>query len=235
VLQGARCLPVSLAPMSRKLQQKQDRRRAEQKRREAQRRAARRSNLITIGIIAVVAVAVVAGILFETNSGDDNAPANVGVSASAAGCADVETSAAEDSRDHVPDGTNVDYKTDPPTSGNHYANPADPAFYPAPVEPERLVHNLEHGQIVIWYSPDAPGKVKDELESIQQQEPGATTVSPYEGIDDPYNFALTAWVAEPQAQGVIERCEQVSQDVVDDFRRQYQGRGPEQLTPRFTD
>lgn len=219
--------------MSKKLQQKQERRQAEQRRLQAQKRASQRSNLITLGIIAVVVVVVVALIVFERQGSDDqNVPASVGVSAGAAGCDDIETAPAL-GRDHVEDGTNVDYDTTPPTSGPHYAAPAEPAFYPTPVEPERLVHNLEHGQIVIWYSPDAPDRVKDDLELIQQQEPNATTVSPFEGIENPFNFALTAWVAQPEPQGLIQRCERVSQEVVDDFRRDNQGRGPEALTPPF--
>lgn len=225
---------VSLPTVSKKLQQKQDRRRAEQRRRDAQRRASRRSNLITLAVVVAVALAVGLGILFERRGGEAQVPTDVGVSAGAANCSDLETAEAL-GRDHINEDDGVDYNTDPPTSGPHLETPAQPTFYGAnqEVDPKSLVHNHEHGQIVIWYSPDAPEAVTDDLQAIQQQQESATVAAPYDGIEAPYNFALTAWVTDPEPQGVIQRCEQVSQEVVDDFRRSHQGFGPEPLTPRF--
>ena len=44
------------------------------------------------------------------------------------------------------------YNSDPPTSGPHYAEPAQAGFYDEALPDEQLVHNLEHGYIVIWYN-----------------------------------------------------------------------------------
>ena len=44
------------------------------------------------------------------------------------------------------------YNSDPPTSGPHYAQPAQAGFYDEALPDEQLVHNLEHGYIVIWYN-----------------------------------------------------------------------------------
>ena len=44
------------------------------------------------------------------------------------------------------------YNSDPPTSGPHYAEPAQAGFYDQALPDEQLVHNLEHGYIVIWYN-----------------------------------------------------------------------------------
>ena len=51
---------------------------------------------------------------------------------------------------------------------------------------ERIVHNLEHGQIVIWYSPDAPTNVIDDIEGYFDNTDGAIAllVEPYEGHRD---------------------------------------------------
>jgi hypothetical protein len=43
------------------------------------------------------------------------------------------------------------YSTDPPTSGPHYSVPAKAGFYTEAPPDEQLVHNLEHGYVVIWY------------------------------------------------------------------------------------
>jgi Protein of unknown function (DUF3105) len=209
--------------MSKKLQAKQERRLAEQRRREAQRKAARKGNLVTAGIIAVVVIAVAAVLAPEFL---DRGEADVGSDPAAAECSPIETHPSE-GNDHVDEGTDVHYKTIPPTSGNHYPTPADPGFYSNELPEETLVHNLEHGQIVFWYRPDAPQKVRDEIESVVGQEPIASLAVPYKKVPDNYNFSMTAW-------GASQSCTQVSQEVIDRFRTRFQGRGPEQVgVPTF--
>lgn len=54
---------------------------------------------------------------------------------------------------HIDTGEQHDvYNSDPPTSGPHYAQPAQAGFYDEALPDEQLVHNLEHGYIVIWYN-----------------------------------------------------------------------------------
>jgi len=60
---------------------------------------------------------------------------------------------ASEGRTHVPVGKRVTYKTNPPTSGDHYADWTRPGVYDAPRYPdENLVHSLEHGYIIISYN-----------------------------------------------------------------------------------
>jgi hypothetical protein len=55
--------------------------------------------------------------------------------------------------DHIPeDQKATDYNSDPPTSGQHYATPAEAGFYEEAPPDEQLVHNLEHGHIVVYYN-----------------------------------------------------------------------------------
>ncbi|WP_075061770.1 DUF3105 domain-containing protein [Ornatilinea apprima] len=57
------------------------------------------------------------------------------------------------SREHIPDGQKaVDYNSDPPTSGQHYDQPAEAGFYEVAPPDEALVHNLEHGHVVVYYN-----------------------------------------------------------------------------------
>jgi uncharacterized protein DUF3105 len=227
---------LASAAVSKKLQQKQARRLAEERRKAELRRAARRRNLLTVGIAVLVAVAIAALVISERRA--ENAP--IGVSESEARCGDVREFEAT-SREHIPEGSQHEpYNSSPPTNGPHYANAAQAGFYPSALPPEQLVHNLEHGQIVIWYAPDAPDEVKEDVEALVRDQPIATVASPFEG-DLEGNFALTAWLSAEEAgdggrdgAGVMQTCEQVSEDVVDEFRRNFQGRSPEPQTPPFT-
>jgi hypothetical protein len=221
--------------VSKKLQQKQARRLAEERRKAELRRAARRRNLLTIGIAVLVVVAIAALVVSERSA--ENAP--IGVAESEARCSRGREFPAT-SREHIPEGSQHEpYNSSPPTNGPHYASPAQTGFYTSALPPEQLVHNLEHGQIVIWYAPDAPEEVKEDIEALVGEQPVATVAGPYEGELEG-SFALTAWLSAeeadeggPNGAGVLQTCEQVSQDVVDEFRRNFQGKSPEPIAPPF--
>ena len=213
--------------MSKKLEQKQQRRLAEERRAAEQRREAMKRNALTIGSAVLVAAIVVVAIVMQRNSGEGpGVSENVGVSPEAANCEEIETFEEQEAA-HISTGeAHEPYNSSPPTSGPHYEIPADLGYFTEQIQPEQLVHNLEHGAIVIWYQPDAPAETTQALEDIVQQEPQATIATPYTDIETPYTIVISAW-------GALQRCEKVSQKVVDDFRREYQGKGPEQITPPF--
>lgn len=190
--------------------------------------------VITILFIAFV----VAGFVFAFNEvgGTEGlreqieigvAEGSLSIDPGAAGCGPAQEFPSQ-GRLHIEGASHRPYSTDPPTSGPHHGIPAEPGFYDVAIPPETLVHNLEHGQIVIWYNPDASDLVRRQIEALVQQEPQATVAAPYEGlVGDERNLVLTAWRAS-------QSCELPSQQAVDDFRRRFQGRAPEPLTPPFT-
>lgn len=55
-------------------------------------------------------------------------------------------------REHVAVGTKVDYNSNPPTSGSHYADWIRKGIYDQPKEDGYLIHSLEHGYIIISYN-----------------------------------------------------------------------------------
>ena len=212
--------------MSKKLEEKQARRLAEERRKAEQRKAALRRNAVTIGTAVLVSAIVVVAIVMQKKDGTGGVPDNVGVSAAEANCGEIETFE-EQPADHIdPGSAHEPYNSSPPTSGPHYEVPAESSFFVDPLPPEQLVHNLEHGQIVIWYLPDAPAETLQQIEDLVRQEPLATAAAPYSDIESPNQFVLTAW-------GASQECEKVSQEVVDDFRREYQGKAPEKIAPPF--
>ncbi len=57
----------------------------------------------------------------------------------------------QDGREHKPEGTKIEYKFNPPTSGDHYPSWVSKGFYEEPRPDGNLVHSQEHGYIIIWY------------------------------------------------------------------------------------
>ncbi|MBI4078765.1 MAG: DUF3105 domain-containing protein [Candidatus Levybacteria bacterium] len=55
-------------------------------------------------------------------------------------------------REHVEDGTKVEYNSNPPTSGKHYADWTRAGIFENPVSDGHLIHSLEHGYVVISYN-----------------------------------------------------------------------------------
>ena len=150
------------------------------------------------------------------------------VSEAEAECTPVESYPSMGAEHIRPGESHEPYNSNPPTSGPHWAVPADAGFYEpsSVVEPEMVVHNLEHGQIVIWYRPHVNPFLEEQVETLVAQEPQATLGVPYEDMNEGYNIVITSWTK-------ARACVSASQQVVDDFRRRFQGRSPEPLTPRF--
>ncbi len=118
---------------------------------------------------------------------------NLAAAAKAAGC-DLRLHLKDEGHNHIPVGSPApDYKTNPPTSGNHVEPPyqqADGAYkeMPAPID---FVHSLEHGRLEIQYAPDLPEKDQLALKGLYDTMYGATLLFPNE--DMPYEVAATTW------------------------------------------
>jgi hypothetical protein len=92
-------------------------------------------------------------------------------------------------------GTSVTYNSTPPTSGPHYPYPAGWGIYKNPPADEFLVHNLEHGGVIISYNPE---QIKgQELAQLWEQARSLSNfnprviVTPRSSLDTA--IALTAW------------------------------------------
>ncbi|HBA89577.1 MAG TPA: hypothetical protein DCZ75_16795 [Geobacter sp.] len=72
---------------------------------------------------------------------------------------DVQTFPSE-GRYHLEPGEKWEYGQTPPTSGPHDPVPIKPGFYKTPQAPEKLVHSLEHGDIVIYYEKPTPSVLR---------------------------------------------------------------------------
>jgi hypothetical protein len=127
------------------------------------------------------------------------AETDIETAAEAAGC-QLETGLEDEGNTHIDDedAADVDYQTDPPTSGDHYGNPtevlsgalADGAYLePPPVG--RVVHALEHQRVAVQYSPDLSEEDQLALKGVFDADPKGVIFFP--NADMPYDVAATAW------------------------------------------
>jgi hypothetical protein len=118
---------------------------------------------------------------------------NLAAAARAAGC-DLRLHLKDEGHNHIPVGSPApNYKTNPPTSGDHVEPPyqqADGAYTEMPEEID-FVHSLEHGRMEIQYSPDLPEKDQLALKGLYDTMYGATLLFPNDKM--PYEVAATTW------------------------------------------
>jgi Protein of unknown function (DUF3105) len=234
--------------VSHRQEEKQRRREEREAKERAERaRAARRQRMqIAIGgLVAIAAIAVVAlfasGSLGGDGDGSDEVAAqptadvtipeqvigDVDEAAKAAGCK-LTHPEIEGAQHEERDFTASDYKTNPPTSGNHFPTWAEDGVYPAGSTPPlgQLVHTLEHGRIDVQYKPGTPSETVDQLNALLSELNDGYHMLLFE---NPTNMdaavAATTW-------GHSLTCPEMNDKVFDairTFRNEYIDKGPENV------
>jgi Protein of unknown function (DUF3105) len=138
---------------------------------------------------------------------------------------------------HVPSLTKkFPWNTDPPSNGQHYPLWAVWGFYTAPVNPRMVVHNEEHGGVILWWGTKVPGSTVDQLRSFYNEQPIGTFGTPYPKLGG--KVAISAWTGDPKkygsnnyfGQGHLAICPRLDSSTLkafEAFRKLYRGRGPE--------
>jgi hypothetical protein len=117
------------------------------------------------------------------------------------------------------------YPSTPPVSGPHAPIPPGPlpeGIYPSPPDIARSIHDLEHGAVIVWYSPSAPPAAVKTITDFFKRSDETTKV-----LVAPYNYnqpggqlpsgtlmALAAWHH-------LQLCNQPSLPVAYQFVRSY--------------
>jgi hypothetical protein len=117
------------------------------------------------------------------------------------GSGGVGTRMPDEGRSHVGQGEIPSYQSRPATSGPHWnvagLAPMNWGVYNDPVPEPAVVHNLEHGGIVIWYQSTASEADIAALTQFTQQQLNTTQskviLSPWAGADFGHPIAVTAW------------------------------------------
>jgi hypothetical protein len=143
-----------------------------------------------------------------------------------AGC-ELQLNLRDEGNTHLePSAKDPDYKTNPPTSGDHITPPLQQADGAYSENPGNLyvVHSLEHGRVNLQYSPDLPEEDQLALKGVFDESPEAMLFFPNE--DMPYEVAATAWT---QLLGCKTFEGDATLDAVRNFRDIYRGQGPEDV------
>lgn len=181
-------------------------------RREAERRRRMRTAAWTVGVIVVV-VALVGVVAWQ---GRDRSTKLTRPSAAALARATREAGASavqefkEAGRNHITaDQQPKNWNSQPPTSGDHLATPLAPGIYADQQDERALVHNLEHGYVVVQYK-NLPEKQVELLTNIAEGLRGQKFVlAPYDGLPSD-GVALTAWRH-------LQTCKEANLDVISAF------------------
>lgn len=148
------------------------------------------------GIGAVLLVIVVIAVVVLNGGGDKVEKVTVAAGTTAPSTTGVVQELPDEGQQHVADGEKVAYKQNPPTSGSHWAGPAQWGLYQTnPPEDERIVHNMEHGGVIIWFKPSAVSAAENDqlvkLFTTLSAEQYRTILVSRENMDT--KIAMTAW------------------------------------------
>jgi hypothetical protein len=212
-----------------------DRRARLEELRRQQKAAERRKNYLFVGSAIAVALILIGAAIIPAWLHDEakKKKTKVGYTAAAtkaekaAGCTGVHNDPVSPAGEHVT--APVDYAKDkygdtkggtapiPPTGGKH--NPSTLSdtsrFYSLAqkARPERAVHELEHGYVVVWYDDKLPQDQVTHLQALAQQGnlDRMLVVGWWQGeLPAGKHVVLTSWAR-------TDRCEKVSDDVVNAF------------------
>jgi uncharacterized protein DUF3105 len=175
-----------LTKRERKVEAKQ--RRLEELKRRARRKRMRKVYGGGAAAVVVVVIIVVAALAGGRGKADR---VRLNELAAKAGCDRLQSPTIEGSQ-HVSSPARVAYKTNPPTSGDHYPSPTSTGTYNSPIQDEILVHNLEHGHVeFLWKPGEVSQEIVTALQGIVRSDRSFSLVAPRPTNNVP--LAFTAW------------------------------------------
>jgi hypothetical protein len=230
-------------------QEEKERRRQERLEREqAEARASARRKRLQLAFGAVLGLAVIAGVVVAlvvgTGGGGSGKPkkasnaaakvklptqqvSDIKKAAAAAGCT-LSNPAFEGANHEQKTFKPSDYKTNPPTSGNHTPDWYDDGIY-APGDTPNLgktVHPLEHGRIEVQYKPGTPKATVTQLEALLgENDNGYHMLLFQNGTGMQAQVAATAWTHSLTCPKMNDKVF----DAIRTFRARYIDKGPERV------
>ncbi len=189
-----------------------------------------------LGVVALVAVVAV----FALGGGNSSGGAkHVAALMTAAGCTfkTVPGFVPAGQGTHVNSLTKkLPWNTDPPSNGQHYPLWAVWGFYTEAVNPRMVVHNEEHGGVILWWGNKVPSATVEKLRAFYNVEPTGSFGTPYPKLGQ--KVAISAWTGNPadyQQHGyygfghlaVCPSYSPATETAFTAFRKLYRGHGPE--------
>ena len=190
-----------------------------------------------LGLIVVVLVIALGG---GSSSGK-----NVAAAMAKAGCSYRTVKA------YVPPGqgihvnsltANDHWNTDPPSNGQHYPYWAVWGFYTQPINPRKVVHNEEHGGVILWWGSKVPGSTVEALHAFYDEQSTGVVGTPYPKLGS--KIAISAWTGNPADYGrngyygqghlaICPRWNAATKSAFTTFRNAFRGHGPEGIPLQY--
>jgi Protein of unknown function (DUF3105) len=194
--------------------------------------------LLGVAAIAAVVIAIVVG-LGGDDSGSQAPESNAQAAAQlpaqetsdyeeaakAAGCT-LSNPEFEGASHEARDFKASDYKTNPPTSGNHNPDWYDDGVYEPGTTPDlgQLVHTLEHGRIDIQYRKGTPAETVSQLEALVAEQNEGYHLLLFENTTNMEPaIAATAWTHSLTCPEMNDKVF----DAIRTFKARYIDKGPE--------
>jgi hypothetical protein len=132
-------------------------------------------------------------------------------------------------KNHVQVGTQVNYNSNPPSSGPHYDQALRAGFYDNVVPDGNIVHSLEHGYVVIWYNCEGLSgadcqDLKDNIERVIIDHNTYKLIGMDRTGAMEHLIALTSW-------GKLAYLNEFDESFINDFIDANQNHSPEPGTP----
>lgn len=175
----------------------------------------RRQRALTWTAVVVVAALVLVGVIvWQGRGGQDRvSPQDLAAARQQAGSSGV-TEYPQAGRDHIQANQQPDnWNSNPPTSGDHLASPIAAGVYDGQQDERAIVHNLEHGYVVIQYKGIPEDQVNQLREFVRDRSGSKLVLAPYSDLERD-GVALTAWQN-------LETMQRVNLDVVKAFVDDY--------------
>ena len=190
----------------------------------------RRQRALTWTAVVVVAALVIVGVIvWQGRDSGRVSPQDLAAARQQAGSSGV-TEYAEAGRDHIEANQQPDnWNSTPPTSGDHLGAPIAAGVYDSEQDERAIVHNLEHGYVVIQYRNVPEDQVNQLREFVRDRSGSKLVLAPYSGLERD-GVALTSWRN-------LETMQRVNLDVVRAFVDDYmipggaKSRAPEPFAP----
>jgi hypothetical protein len=212
---------ASAAPTSKSAEERKAKREAARQERIAiarKRQQAKRRKQILIAIVVLIAVG--AGVVFAVQRAQSENAA-IAAAVEAAGCGPIESFPDElEGKPHLASDETFDgYETNPPTSGVHRGQTAPWGSYREAPDHETLVHNLEHGGIIIHYKDLSDDEI-DRVDEFADSHIDGVIAIPNPEIEN--TIALSAWRH-------MQECEELNTTAIQGFINDRCNKGPEKI------
>lgn len=195
-------------------------------RRRVEARTPRRTRIYLIALGALAVLLVTTLLAFTLRGGSEDVKA-----ALAEGGCTRETFESQGQRhvETLPKG--FKYNSVPATSGPHQPQPLAPivwGVYDEPVEEIKVVHNLEHGGVIVQYGPEVSAQAVRDIVAWYRDDPNGLVVAPLppalleEQPELSDEIALTAWT-------YLQTCKRFNEEAFSNFVDLHRGNGPERF------